>query len=284
MQRLLRGKIILVTLALLFGLAQFVQAEEAFKLGIMQDKAGAAQQYAPMVAFFASKGIDIKLQGYRDYVDAAVKFEDGRVDAMVAGSGVAGSMIIKGVAYPIVRPVSIDGTSTYWAVILAPKGSPEYTGDADYFTGKRIICSSLASSGEFFARAILGPKRELLMAGSHGIAIKALAMKQADIAIVKNRVWDSEKEKYPSIVEVGHDDGENPNNTMIISNKTDNALVEKVKAALLGLENDSSPEAQKLKESLKITGYIPTTKDDFSHTLPLLEKAGVTKDFQFEYK
>ena len=282
MKRLIKITVLMVV-AVLFGFTQFIQAE-TFKLGIMQDKAGAAQKYAPMLAFFASKGINVKLQGYRNYVDAAVKFEKGNVDAMVAGSGVAGSMIIKGVAYPIVRPVGNDGTSTYWAVVLAPKGSlPFTTGDAEYFEGRSIICSSLASSGEFFARSILGPKRELLKAGSHGVAIKALAMKQADIAIVKNRVWDSEKDKYGSLEEVGKDVGENPNNTMIVSNKTNKALVEKVKAAMLGLAEDTSPEAMALKASLKITGYIPTTNEDFTHTLALLEKAGVTKDFQFKY-
>lgn len=276
------GIAILMTVATLFGMTPSAQAE-AFKIGIMQDKPGAAQEYTPMMAYFQSKGIEVKLQGYRNYVDAAVKFEEGNVDAMVAGSGVAGAMIIKGVAYPLVRPVSVDGTSTYWAVVLAPKGSPMFTGDPAYFAGKRIICSSLASSGEFYARSILGSKRELLKAGSHGIAIKALAMKQADIAIVKNRVWDSEKGKFASLMEVGHDNGENPNNTMLVSNKTDKDLVAKVKAALLGLEADNSPEATALKTSLNITGYIPTTLDDFSHTLPLLEAAGVTKDFQFEY-
>ncbi|MCL7489799.1 MAG: PhnD/SsuA/transferrin family substrate-binding protein [Desulfobulbaceae bacterium] len=281
MQRLITI-LALAILALLFGSTQFVQAER-FKIGIMQDKAGVAQSYAPMLKYFESKGVDVTLQGYRDYVDAAVKFEHGGVDAMVAGSGVAGSMIIKGIAYPIARPVSVDGTSTYWAVILAPKGSPPYTGGSDYFDGKEIICSSLASSGEFFARSILGPKRELLTAGSHGIAIKALSMKQADIAIVKNRVWDSEKEKFPSLEQVGEDKGENPNNTMIISNKTDKALVEKVKNVLLGLADDNSPQAMELKESLRITGYIPTTEQDFLHTLNLLKEAGVTRDFQFAY-
>lgn len=281
MKRLLRF-FVPTMVVLLFGMTHFVHAA-TFKIGIMQDKAGAAQKYAPMLAFFKSKGLDVKLQGYRNYVDAAVKFEEGKVDAMVAGSGVAGSMMIKGVAYPIVRPVGNDGTSTYWAVVLAPKGSPQYTGNPDYFKGKRIICSFLASSGEFYARSILGPKRELLKAASHGVAIKALAMKQADIAIVKNRVWDSEKGNLSSLVEVGKDDGENPNNAMIVSHKTDKAIVEKVKAALLGLEKDNSPEAIKLKESLKVTGYIPTTEEDFAHTLQLLKKAGVTNDFQFKY-
>ena len=70
---------------------------------------------------------------------------------------------------------------------------------------------------------------------------------------------------------------------MIVSYKTDKAIVEKVKTARLGLEKDSSPEAVALKESLKIKGYIPTTKDNFIHTLALLDRAGVTKDFQFKY-
>lgn len=276
-------KIILLGIVTVLGLPQPAAADHDFRIGIMQDKPGAAQQYAPMLNFFKSKGINVKLQGYRSYVDAAVKFAEGNVDAMVAGSGVAGSMIIKGVAYPIARPVNEDGTSTYWAVILAPKGSPPYTGDPEYFKDKRIICSSLASSGEFFARSILGPKRELLTAASHGVAIKALSLKQADIAIVKNRVWDSEKGKFQSLVVAGEDTGENPDNAMIVSKKTDKTVVEKVKAALLGLEKDTSPEALELKKSLNITGYIPTTDADFVHTLSLLEKAGVTKDFQFSY-
>ena len=99
MQRLLKIPALAI-LALLLGMTQVVQAQ-TFKIGIMQDKTNAAQQYAPMLDFFKSKGIDVKLQGFRNYVDAAVKFEDGGVDAMVAGSGVAGSMIIKGVAYPL---------------------------------------------------------------------------------------------------------------------------------------------------------------------------------------
>jgi len=269
--------------AMLFLASQHAQATDELKIGIMQDRPGIAQKYAPMLAFFKSKGIPVKLQGYRSYTDAAIKFDHGNVDAMVAGSGVAGSMIIKGVAYPLVRPVSVDGTSTYWAVVLAPKGAAPFNGNPDYFKGKRIICSALASSGEFYARALLGPKRELMDAASHGVAIKALAAGQADVAIVKNRVWDAERGNYPGLDQVGNDTGENPNNTIIVSNKTDKALIAKVKAALLGLGEDTSTQAMDLKKSLKITGYIPTTIDDFSHTIPLLKQAGVTKDFEFKY-
>jgi hypothetical protein len=58
-------------------------------------------------------------------------------------------------------------------------------------------------------------------------------------------------------------------------------MVAKVKNILLGLENDGSSEAKAVKSTLKITGYIPTTDEDFGHTLALLKEAGVTKDFDF---
>ena len=272
--------------AFLVGLvfmAAGVSYAEPFKIGIMQDKKGEAAKYAPLIGFFSSKGLDVKLQGYRTYVDAANKFAAGEVDAMFAGSGVAGAMIIKGLAEPLLRPMRKDGWSTYWAVVLAQKPSAPFTGDVAYFQDKKIICSSLASSGEFFARSILGPDRQLMKAGSHGMAVHALARGKADIAIVKNRVWDSMKTKYPDIEQVGKDDGENPDGTFIVSRQADKALVGQIRDALLNIENDGSAEARVVKHKLKIVSYIPTTKGDFSHTLALLKKAGVSEDFNFSY-
>lgn len=261
---------------------QPVQGAE-FKIGIMQDTPGVAQQYGPLIELFKTNNIEVKLQGYGNYTDAAVKFAKGEVDAMFAGSGVAGAMMIKKVAYPVLRPVSEDGFSTYWAVVLAPKGSPKFTGDPAYFKDKKIMCSALASSGEFYARSFLGKERELMKAGSHGVAIDGVAKGLADVAVVKNRVWDKTKDKYPGVELVGQDTGENPDNTFIVSYKTDKELLAKVEAVLYGLESNTSQAAAEVKKSLKITKYIPTTEEDFNHTLPLLEKAGVTPDFDFSF-
>ena len=274
-------RVLTMALALFFACASANAAD--FTIGIMQDKPGAAQKFGPLIALFKSKGVDVGLQGYSNYPDAAIKFADGAVSAMFAGSGVAGTMIIKDLAYPLVRPVDKRGYSTYWAVVLAPKGSPEFTGDPAYFKGKEIICSALASSGEFFARSLLGPNRELKKAGSHGIAIEALAKGQADVAIVKNRVWDSVKGDYPGLEKVGQDDGENPNNALIVSYKADKDKVAKIREILLALENDNSQEAIQVRQSMGVEKFIPTTMEDFSHTLGLLRKAGVTKDFNFSY-
>jgi ABC-type phosphate/phosphonate transport system substrate-binding protein len=103
------------------------------------------------------------------------------------------------------------------------------------------------------------------------------------MAIVKNRVWDKLKDKYPDLMLVGQDKGENPDNTLIVSKKVSSGLAEKVKAALLAVKEDASPEAEAVKSSMEIQGFIKTTSKDFEHTLPLLKKAGVTKSFNFTY-
>ncbi|MHB8788962.1 MAG: PhnD/SsuA/transferrin family substrate-binding protein [Desulfobulbaceae bacterium] len=143
------------------------------------------------------------------------------------------------------------------------------------------MCSALASSGEFFARAYLGKGRELMRAASHGVAIDGVAKGLADVAIVKNRAWDKVKDKYPGVELVGQDSGENPDNTLIISYKTDKELLAKVESVLYGLEANTSTVAAEAKKSLKVAKYIPTSEEDFKHTLGLLQKAGVTPEFNF---
>jgi tRNA A37 methylthiotransferase MiaB len=50
------------------------------------------------------------------------------------------------------------------------------------------------------------------------------------------------------------------------------------------MQTDPSPEAQAVKSSMKISGFVKTTDKDFEHTLALLKKAGVTKSFMFARK
>jgi ABC-type phosphate/phosphonate transport system substrate-binding protein len=257
-----------------------------FKFAIMQDKAGAARKFKPLFEYMAQNGISAEFVAAKDYSAAAQMFSQGKVDAMFSGSGVAGSMIIKEIANPLVRPVSKDGTSTYWAVVLAPKGSSRFSGKADYFKGKKVIFAGLASSGEFFFRAIPGSTNvgaKMLKASNHGAAIDALNRGRADIAVVKNRVWDKEISKYSGLERVGEDSGENPNGTLIVSKNANSGMVKKVKRMLLALEADSSSKATAAKDALGIRGYKETTIDDFSHTLKMLGNAGVDKGFNFKY-
>jgi ABC-type phosphate/phosphonate transport system substrate-binding protein len=257
-----------------------------FRICLMQEEKGAAAKFRPLLQYLIKKGVEASFVAAKTYPQAARMFAEGKVDGMFSGSGIAGCMIIKDLAYPVVRPVSSAGWSTYWAVVLAPKGSPRFTQNAEYFEGKRVIFCGLASSGEFFYRAIKGEKHvnaKTLMAASHGAAIDALDRGAADVAIVKNRVWDSDKWDHGGIDRVGEDPGENPDMALIVSKKADPEIVEKISAILIGLKNDNSPEAEAVKKGLGITGFIKTTVNDFSFTIPLLKRAGVNESFEFVF-
>jgi ABC-type phosphate/phosphonate transport system substrate-binding protein len=257
-----------------------------FKICLMQEQKGAAAKFRPLLNYLIKKGLKTSFVSAKTYPQAAKMFAQGKVDGMFSGSGIAGCMIMKGLAYPVVRPVSKEGWSTYWAVVLAPEGSARFTQNADYFHNKRVIFCGLASSGEFFYRAVKGDNSiavKTLNAASHGAAIDALDRGAADVAIVKNRVWDSVKGKYKGIDRVGEDPGENPNMALIVSKKADPAVVKRISNILLGLKDDHSPEARAVKEKMGITGFIKTTEQDFRFTLPLLKKAGVEPSFDFKF-
>ncbi len=273
-------------IALMLSLFPALSQADQFKIGIMQDKKGAAKKYRPLLDYLSEKGIDATFVATKSYPHAAKMFAAGKVDGMFSGSGVAGTMIIKDLAYPLVRPLGNDGTSTYWAVVIAPEGSAKFTQNAEYFRNKKVICCSLASSGEFYFRSIPGSmdvNATLKKAASHGAAVDALSKGMADVAIVKNLVWDKIKSKYPTLKRVGEDPGENPNGTLIVSKTVNSEIAEKVKSTLLSLKEDSSPAAKAVKEGMKIQGYVETTKEDFKHTIVLLKQAGVSKSFNFAF-
>ncbi|MFZ2196976.1 MAG: PhnD/SsuA/transferrin family substrate-binding protein [Thermodesulfovibrionales bacterium] len=260
---------------------------DQFKIAIMQDERGAAAKYRQLETYLKGKGIEFSFVGATNYPAAAKMFASGEVDAMFSGSGIAGTFFIKDLATPLLRPVNKEGVSTYHATIVARKGSPKFTGHADYFNGKKVIFTPLASAGEFFYHSIDGiesAKATTLKAASHAAAIEALANKSADVAIVKNHIWNKLKSKYPDLTSVGEDDADNPDGTLIVSKKADSKIVSKVSSALLALKDDKSKDAQAARDELGIQSYIKTTTSDFKHTLELLKKAGVDKSFNFSFK
>lgn len=282
---LLVAGLFLVTISALCALPAHSAGDE-FKVAIMQPQKGAAQKYRSLEKYLQTQDVKIRFVGASSYTAAAKMFADGVVDGMFSGSGVAGSMLIKEIALPVLRPEDQQGLSTYWAVVVAPKGSLEFTDNADYFRGKKIILCSLASSGEFFYRAIpeIGTiEHSVIIAPSHGAALLGLSKGVADVAIVKNRVWDNMKDRYPNLQMVGRDFGENPNATLIVSKKADPKLIEKFTAALYALETSPLPEAKQVLTDLGIRRYLATGPEDFAHTLQLLGRSGVNKNFNFTF-
>lgn len=282
----------LFCLALVFTTASFTLAADTLNFVIMssEDPKKEGPKYAALAEYLkaGSPGIgDIQLRVAKDYTEAAKLFQGAEVDGMFSGSFVAGIFIKKEVAKPIARPVLTSGATTYKAVIIAKEGTKTFAGIGD-FRGKKVAYTLLASSGEAFVRGLLpaGEKPENIYtpvpAASHLIAINAVQSGAADYAVVKNMVWDPAK--FPGLALVGEDKGENPNNTLIMSNAAAGKHGEDVKRLLLKIEADTGAPAMEVKKLFGIKGFIPTTIADFTHTFEIFEKANINaKTFDFKF-
>jgi len=247
-------------------------------------------KYAALAEYLnaGSAGVGaIQLRVAKDYPEAAKLFQSAEVDGMFSGSFVAGIFLKKEVARPIARPVLTNGATTYKAVVIAKAGTKPFTGIGD-FRGKKVAYTMLASSGEAFVRGLLAPGEKPasvytpVPSASHLIAINAVQSGAADYAVVKNMVWDPAK--FPGLALVGEDKGENPNNTLIMSNAAAAKHGEDIKRLLLKIEGDAGAQAMEVKKLFGIKGFIPTTVADFSHTFEIFEKAGINaKSFNFTF-
>lgn len=277
------GTTILFFTLVSLAIGQSTATAGVFKIGIMQAQVGAAKKYESLENYLLKENVQVKFVPFSSYKEAAQLFAKGDVDGMFSGSGVAGAFILKGLAKPLVRPVDNQGRSTYWAVVVGRKGEKPFTGDASYFLNKRVTYSAMASSGEFFYRALPGINNvsaQASIVGNHQAAVEKLSKGEADFAIIKNTVWDSLKNQYPHLTQVGQDGGQNPNETLIISNKTSPETIKEVLNALLSV--GKNPAAAAVREKMSVKSFQMTTTNDFAHTLSLLKRAGVTAAYDLK--
>lgn len=278
----IRRIVVLMSLLVAFGtlfVAAPVAAEE-FKIGVPPTQKDAAKKFAPLDAYLSKNGLSVKFVTYKDNDNAATMLAAGELDGIFSGSAVAAIMIEKKAAKPLLRPIDNLGRSTYWAVVLGPKGAPAFTERGDYFKGKKVAFCSMASSGEYYFLSLPGARNagaNTVTVPTHEVAIEMLSRGEVDFAIVKNTSWTAVKNKTPNVVEVGSDGEQNPNNTLLVSVKTAPGTLKKLLDALLFVGKDNSPEASAVKEGLGVKEYIITTDNDFKHTRELLSKAGVLK-------
>lgn len=282
----------LICLVLVFASVSVALAADTLNFVIMssEDPKKEGPKYTALAEYLkaGSPGVgDIQLRVAKDYPEAARLFQGDEVDGMFSGSFIAGVFIQKGLAKPIARPVLNNGATMYKAFIIAKEGTKPFEGIND-FRGKKVAYTLLASSGEAFARTLLpaGEKPESVYtpvpAASHQIAINAVQSGAADYAVVKNLVWDPAK--FPGLALVGEDKGENPNNTLIMSNAAAGKHGEEIRRVLLKLEADTGALAMEVKKFFGVKAYIPTTNADFSHTFEIFEKAHINaKTFDFSF-
>ncbi len=273
--------LVIALLLTIFTVAPVAAADFHIVIMASKDPKVEGPKYATLNKYIKSRNIDIgeiKLKIAKDYPDAVRLFQSGEVEGMFSGSFVASIFIKKGVAVPLVRPLSTRGVSTYKALVAARKGTADFKG-IDDFKGKKVAYCALASSGEIFARSLLGPGKTPedyympIIAKSHQAALNAVTSGAADYAVFKNLIWD--KTKNPELAVIGGDSAENPNNTFIMSNSAFDKYGETLQSILTGLDKDDSQMAVAVKKAFNIRTFIPTSEADFDHTYAIVRKANI---------
>ncbi len=143
---------IIVVLTLLYVPISYADIQ----VGIMPSQHGDAERIGILAEYISANGIKTSLLTPPSYSIAERMFTSGEITAMFSGSAVAGYLILNNIAEPAVRPITNAGYSTYWAVVITKKGSPPFSGTSDYFTGKRVAFTALASAGEVYYRSLPG--------------------------------------------------------------------------------------------------------------------------------
>ncbi len=229
----------------------------------------------------------IRIEVAKDYPHAVELFRSGKVDGMFAGSFVAATLIAKRLAVPVVRPLLMNGFSTYRALVIARRRTKPFTGIGD-FAGKRVAYTLLASSGEVYVRSLLPPGTQPgslftpVPAASHLRAVQAVERGEADYAVIKDLVFN--RVAFPDLEVVGMDPSANPNMTLILTPGAMKRFGKELRASLLYLEGDETIEAGDVRKEFLCSKFIPTTEDDFRHTYDLMKKAGIdpkTFDWRF---
>lgn len=278
----------LLPLVLVLAFFSSSAALDELKIGLIPEQNLFKQldRHRPLGEYLSKKiGIPIKFTVLSRYGNIINSFENERLDGAFWGSFTGALAIDKLGILPLARPLSLDGTSTYFGIIFVAKDSPVKS--AKEMKGKRIaLVDRATTAGYLFPRAYLresagvtdfeGYFSQVFFAGSHDAAIKALVEGEADIACAKNTVYESMLKSDPSLtkkVQIIATSHTVPSNALGVRGDLDPTIVGKLKSALL--EMGDTPEGLAILEKFGAKRFIPTASADYDPVFDLAKKAGI---------
>jgi phosphonate transport system substrate-binding protein len=186
---------------------------------------------------------------------------------------------------PIGRPLKKNGTSTYKGLIFALSGKG-ITEDVRTWQDKRIaLVHRSTMAGYIFPRYYLNLKgvkdfegyfRKVIYVGSHDAAILSVFTGDADIGCASDRLFNKLTEENPLMLQkllVLASSTSVPSNTLGLRKGINNALRERLKAALMTME--SAPEGKNALSALGAVRFIETKKSEFEPIFEMLNTLGL---------
>ena len=252
-----------------------VSPQRTFNLGLIpeQDLFSQKKRYTPLARYISERtGAEVKLKILSRYGNIIDNFISGELDAAFFGS-FTGALAIKKIGVePLVRPVWLDGKSTYYGLIFVRKDSN--IKDADSMKGKRFAFVDKATTAgwllplHYFKENGIEDYRawfaETYFTGTHEDTIYDVLNGKADIGAAKNTVFDRLAKKDRRLVDELHilaTSPEVPANALAVKKTLADSFKTKLKNILLQMDQDE--DGRRILSDFGALKFIATTEKDY---------------------
>ena len=244
------------------------------------------RQYRYLTEYLSEKlGMPVLVDIMSNYGQICDAFLEGHADAGFFGSFSYVLTHAKTEIEPIVRPVWLDGNSTYRSYIFTRKDSG-IQGVED-MKGKNLVLVDKATTAGyifqlFYFKYMVGIDRledyfsNIYFAGSHDAAAWAVYTKEAEVGGCKDQIYNALGDEYPdfkrqmiTIVE----SPPVPSNGLAVRENLNPALKLRLKGLLLNLHK--TEEGQNILQKFGARQFIETSAKDYDTLYQMVERLNI---------
>ncbi len=229
-------------------------------------------------------GITVEFTILSRYGNIVERFTAEKMDGAFFGSFTGALAIKKLGVVPLVRPVNLDGTSTYHGYLFVRKDGG-INNVKDMKNKKMAYVDKATTAGYLFPVAYLkenGIKdtdhffSETLFTGSHDAAIDAVLNRKADVGAAKHSIYDRVRKQDPRVdseLIILAESTRVPSNGLCVRKDLPESLKNKLKSSLLGLHTD--PGGNEVLLQFGALKFIETTAKDYHPVFEMAKKARI---------
>jgi phosphonate transport system substrate-binding protein len=228
-------------------------------------------------------GVSVEFTILSRYGNIVDRFTAEKLDGAFFGSFTGALAIKKLGVVPLVRPVNLDGTSTYQGYLFVRKDSG-IKGVKEMKNKKMAFVDKATTAGYLFPLAYLKENgvtdtnhffSETFFTGSHDAAISAVLTRKADVGAAKHSVYDRERKHDPRVdneLNILAKSSSVPSNGFCVRSGLPAPLTNKLKSVLLGLHSD--PDGKVILQQFGALKFIETTARDYQPVFDMAKKIG----------
>lgn len=243
------------------------------------------QRFKLLSEYLSKKtGVPVEFTILSRYGNILERFTAEKMDGAFFGSFTGALAIKKLGVVPLVRPVNLDGTSTYHGYLFTRKDSG-INSVKEMKNKKMAFVDKATTAGYLFPLAYLKENgitdtdhffSETLFTGSHDAAINAVLSRKADLGAAKHSVYDRERKHDPRVdseMIILAESPRVPSNGLCVRSGLHESIKNKLKSVLLGLHND--PDGKAVLQQFGALKFIETTAKDYQPVFDMAKKSGI---------